>query len=106
MRRIVPLLVCLLPAGGMANAQGKIRAGHPRIYVTAKDVPRLRARCAGDMKELFGAMRGADWIMKRRAGAGWSDVSNVGYPAFRYLVTREAPCLAKTKEFLQALSAK
>jgi len=55
------------------------------------------------MKKTFESMRGASWIMGRKAGADWSDCTNMSYPAFMHLITGEAKYLAKTKEFLDAL---
>ena len=74
--------------------------------MTPETLGALKARCAGPMKETFAAMGGAAWIMKRRAGVGWSDCTNMGYPAFMHLVTRRREYLAKTKEFLDALVAR
>jgi len=55
------------------------------------------------MKDTFDRMQKASWIMKRRAGVDWSDCTNMGYPAFMYLVTGRREYLSKTKEFLDAL---
>ncbi|HUU59987.1 MAG TPA: heparinase II/III family protein [Phycisphaerae bacterium] len=105
MRHVAALMICLLSAEVSAETP-KVRPGHPRIYVTAEAMPALRAKCAGPMKDVFAAMRKADWIMKRKAGTDWSDCTNVAYPAFLHLVTGEKKYLAKTKEFLDALAAR
>ena len=93
----------LLGAAAARAAEPAIRAGHPRIYLAAEDVATVRARCAGPMKDVFQAMQKAEWIMKRRAGTGWSDMTNAAYPAFLHVATGRGAYLAKTKEFLSAL---
>ncbi|MCK4626694.1 MAG: heparinase II/III family protein [Phycisphaerae bacterium] len=97
-------IVLLLLTTELLAAAPKVRKDHPRIYVTKADVPVIRAKCAGPMKDVFTAMKKADWIMSRKAGTGWTDRTNVAYPAFMYLVTSEKKYLNKTKEFLDALS--
>ena len=51
-------------------------------------------------------MRQIGWIMSRHPGTGWSDQTNIGGAAFLYLATGEKRYLDKTKQFLDALSAK
>jgi hypothetical protein len=94
----------MLLASEVLAATPKVRKDHPRIYVTKTDVPVIREKCAGPMKDTFAAMKKADWIMSRKAGTGWTDRTNVAYPAFMYLVTNKKKYLNKTKEFLDALS--
>jgi len=88
------------------QAEARVRKGHPRIYVTPESLGALKARCAGPMKDVLAKMKGAGWIMKSRAGVDWSDCTNMGYPAFMYLVTGERQYLAKTKQHLDALVAR
>jgi len=97
-------LLCAFSAAPAAAGAARIRPGHPRIYLTARDVPALRARCSGPMRDVFADMQGAAWIMKRPAGTDWSDCTNAAYPPFMYLATGRKEYLAKTKEFLTALS--
>ena len=107
MRVVSALLVCgLLGAGAAASERPKVRRGHPRIYVTASALPALRRKCSGPMKDVYQQMRRADWIMRARPRAGWSDVTNATYPAFHYLVTGERRYLLKTKEYLDAVAAR
>ncbi|MDP6546930.1 MAG: heparinase II/III family protein [Phycisphaerae bacterium] len=106
-KRIAMSAGCLLATALLTLAacetQGAIAKSHPRIYVTPKTLAAIRARCKGPMKDTFASMRKASWIMKRPAKVDWSDCTNMGYPAFMYLVTGERKYLAKTKEFLDAL---
>jgi heparinase II/III-like protein len=101
LKRIAVLLVCALAGADLGAAE--VRRGHPRIYVTSADLPALRARCAGPLKQLYRDMDKARWILKQRAKASWSDSNNVGYPAFKYLIGGEKKYLAKTKDYLEAL---
>jgi len=104
-KRVAVFAACLLTAE-LSPGAANVRRGHPRIYVTREMVPLVRARCAGTMRNIFEAMDKARWIMKQRPKPGWADCNNVGYPAFKYLVTGEQKYLAKTKEFLDALAAR
>jgi len=101
-KSVVALLICLA-----ANVSGAaaVRAGHPRIYVRPDDLPALRKKCSGPLRDVFRAMDKAAWILKQPAKPGWADCSNVGYPAFKYLITGQRQYLAKTKEFLDVLVA-
>ncbi len=101
--RYATILVMLLATEVLA-APPKVRKDHPRIYVTKADLPAIRKKCAGSMKDVFAAMKKADWIMTRKAGTGWTDRTNIAYPAFMYLVTSEKKYLNKTKEFFDALT--
>ena len=102
MKRTVIVLMIL--SAEVFAATPKVRSAHPRIYVTPADLPAIRAKCAGPMKDVFAAMKKADWIMRKPAGTGWTDRTNAAYPAFMYLVTSEKKYLNKTKEFLDTLS--
>ncbi len=104
-KRTAVVATCLLAIliSSPRRCPGEVAKAHPRIYVTPKTIGDLKARCKGSMKKTFESMRGAAWIMKRPAGVGWSDCTNMGYPAFMHLVTGERKYLAKTKEFLDAL---
>ena len=98
----VALLICL--AANLSGAAA-VRQGHPRIYLRPDDLPALRKKCSGPLRDVFRAMDKARWIMKQRAKPGWADCHNVGYPAFKFLITGEKKYLAKTKEFLDTLVA-
>ena len=101
MRKLSVILLTglVLPVG----ADAAVREGHPRVYVTPDHLPALRARATGAFRNTFRAMDKAAWIMRGPARAGWADCSNVGYPAFKFLITGQRKYLAKTKEFLEAL---
>ncbi|MCD6378487.1 MAG: heparinase II/III family protein, partial [Planctomycetes bacterium] len=102
MKHIIIFLIVLV--SNVLAAVPKVRKEHPRIYVTAADLPAIRQKCAGPMRHVFAAMKKADWIMRKPAGTDWSDCTNAGYPAFMYLVSGRKKYLNKTKEFLDALS--
>ena len=105
MARILLLVLALLPP--LSAQTWKIRSGHPRIYVTPGDLSGLRSRCRGPFKNLYQSFRkGGAWILSRKAGTDWSDVTNLPYPAFLYLVTGESRYLEKTKEFFRAVAAR
>ncbi|NIA22285.1 MAG: hypothetical protein GWP05_10065, partial [Anaerolineaceae bacterium] len=102
------LVCCTLPAGQAraGDPAATVRKDHPRIFVTAEGLASLRKRCRTLGREDFQRMLSAGWIMGKKPGAGWSDVSNMPMPAFLYLVTGQAEYLDKTKEFLDALEAR
>ncbi len=104
-KRIAIFAACLLAIliSSPRRCRSAVAKAHPRIYVTPKTLEAVRARCKGPMKETFASMQKASWIMKRRAGVGWSDCTNMSYPVFMHLVTGERKYLAKTREFLDAL---
>ncbi|MDK1032190.1 MAG: hypothetical protein QGD94_09300, partial [Planctomycetia bacterium] len=99
------VVLCFLATGVSADAP-EIHKGHPRIYITAQQVPALRAKCRGPFRGVFEAMHKADWIMKKRPGTDWSDCTDISYPAFLFLVTGKKQYLDKTREFLDVLSAR
>ncbi len=101
------LLLALVLLSSAPAQTWKIRTGHPRIYLTSRDLSGLRSRCKGPFKKLYETFRkGGAWILSRKAGTDWSDLTNLPYPAFLYLVTGEARYLEKTKEFFRALAAR
>ncbi len=101
------LLFFLLLSPALPGQTWKIRSGHPRIYLTPAELPGLKTRCRGAFRKLFLVFRkGGAWILSRKAGTGWSDLTNIAYPAFLYLVTGETRYLEKTKEFLRAVAAR
>ena len=88
-------------------AEPKVRTGHPRIFVTADTLDALKKKVgAGPAKEAFAKMRGADWIMKEKPGTGYSDITNMAYPAFCYLVTGDKQYLEQAKGYLAAMADK
>ena len=82
-----------------------ITKAHPRIYVTSAELPALRAKCKGPLKDVFEATQEARFIMQTPSGAGWKDNRNAGYVAFMYLITGEERYLNKCKSYLDALAA-
>ncbi len=101
------LLLCLILFSPLPAQAWNIRAGHPRIYSRPGDLAGLRSRCRGPFKDLYETFRkGGAWILSRKAGTDWSDLTNLPYPAFLYLVTGESPYLEKTKEFFRAVAAR
>ncbi len=105
MKRPGAAILCLLVAAAAAD-EPNVRSGHPRIYLTADDLPGLKARCAGPRRELFQRMRRLEWLLKVRPSAGWGDTTNLTCIAFLHLLTGQQRYLDKTVEILEAFAAR
>ncbi|MCG3179446.1 MAG: hypothetical protein BIFFINMI_01781 [Phycisphaerae bacterium] len=87
-----------------APSAAAVRKGHPRIFVTPDTLAALREKVRTVGAADFATMRKADWIMKGKAAQGWSDIHNLPYPAFCWLVTGEKKYLDRVRDFLDAWS--